>query len=121
LRVSDLQLREDHWIIADLLGKAKHVRTVPVPRWVKNAVDDWRHAASISNGYLFRKVARTNEVWGERLSAKAIWHIVKRAAKRAGIDRLAPHDLRRYAECPTMPNAKLQGATVTGFIRNDSA
>lgn len=36
-----------------------------------------------------------DKVWGERLSSKGIWHIVKRAAKRAGIERLAPHDLRR--------------------------
>ncbi len=95
LHVDDLQLREDHWIIADLVGKAKHVRTIPVPRWVKNAIDDWTRMANISNGYLFRKVDRTDKVWGERLSAKAIWHIVKRAAKRAGIDGLAPHDLGR--------------------------
>lgn len=95
LRVEDLQLREDHWIIADLVGKAKHVRTVPVPVWVKNAIDDWSDAAEITNGYLFRKVTRTDKVWEERLSSKAIWHIVKRAARRAGIDRLAPHDLRR--------------------------
>jgi integrase len=95
LRIDDLQLREDHWIIADLVGKAKHVRTIPVPTWVKNVIDEWTRAANISNGYLFRKLDRTHKVWGERLSAKAIWHIVKRAAKRAGIDRLAPHDLRR--------------------------
>jgi hypothetical protein len=31
LRMEDFQLREEHWVIADLLGKARHVRTVPVP------------------------------------------------------------------------------------------
>jgi hypothetical protein len=30
LKLDDLQQREDHWIIADLIGKGKHVRTVPV-------------------------------------------------------------------------------------------
>jgi site-specific recombinase XerD len=95
LKVDDFQVREDHWVVADLLGKAKHVRTVPVPRWVKNAVDDWTTVAEVNTGYIFRKVTRTDKVWGERLSAKAIWHVVKKAAKRAGIDRLAPHDLRR--------------------------
>jgi integrase len=95
LRIEDFQLREDHWIIADLVGKAKHIRTISVPNWVKRAVDDWTTGAGISTGYVFRKVTRTDKVWGERLSAKAIWHVVKRAAKRGGIDRLAPHDLRR--------------------------
>jgi integrase len=95
LRLEDLRMREEHWIIADLVGKAKHVRTIPVPIWVKRAIDDWTTAAEIRAGYLFRKVTNADRVSAERLSAKAIWHIVKRAAKRAGIDRLAPHDLRR--------------------------
>jgi site-specific recombinase XerD len=95
LRMEDFQLREDHWIVADLVGKAKHVRTIPVPMWVKKAVDEWTRAAEIHTGFVFRKVNSLNKVWGERLSSKAIWHIVKKAAKRAGIDRLAPHDLRR--------------------------
>ena len=28
LRVESIQLREEHWVIADLLGKAGHIRTV---------------------------------------------------------------------------------------------
>jgi site-specific recombinase XerD len=32
---------------------------------------------------------------GEGLTPKASWHIVKAAAKRAGIENLAAHDLRR--------------------------
>ncbi len=31
-----LQQREEHWAIVDLLGKGGHVRTVPVPDWVRN-------------------------------------------------------------------------------------
>ena len=34
-------------------------------------------------------------IWGAGITPKAIWHIVKAAAKRAGIRDLAPHDLRR--------------------------
>src|ERR1700674_2048694 len=32
LAVETLQQREEHWVIADLVGKGGHVRTVPVPR-----------------------------------------------------------------------------------------
>lgn len=95
LRFSDLQVREDHWIIADLVGKGKHIRTVPVPAWAKRAVDQWSVAAGVNAGAIFRKVNRLGIVWGEGITSKAVWHIVKRAAKRAGIERLAPHDLRR--------------------------
>ena len=31
IRIEDLQLREEHWVIADLIGKGRHVRTVPMP------------------------------------------------------------------------------------------
>jgi len=31
----------------------------------------------------------------ERLTEKAIWHVVREYARKAGIERLAPHDLRR--------------------------
>ena len=37
LTVEDLQIRQGHWAIVDLVGKGSHVRTVPVPAWVKQA------------------------------------------------------------------------------------
>jgi len=43
----------------------------------------------------FRRVNRLGKVWGEGITPKAIWHIVKAAAVNAGIENLAPHDLRR--------------------------
>ena len=46
VRTEDLQLREDHWILADLVGKGGHVRTVPVPAWVKVTVDAWLKSAN---------------------------------------------------------------------------
>jgi len=30
MQVESIQLREDHWVVADLLGKTGHIRTVPV-------------------------------------------------------------------------------------------
>ena len=35
LRVEDIQQREEHWVIADLVGKGGHIRTIPVPDWVE--------------------------------------------------------------------------------------
>src|ERR1035437_5899806 len=104
LRAEDFQVREEHWVIADLIGKGKHIRTVPVPNWAKRAVDEWISAAEISAGPVFRGVSRLGKICAEGLTPKAIWHVVKGAALRAGIQNLAPHDLRRYAESRTMPN-----------------
>jgi integrase len=81
--------------VADLVGKGKHIRTVPMPGWVKQAVDAWAQAAGISSGFIFRAVSRNGSIWGNHITPKAIWHVVKGAARRAGIANLAPHDLRR--------------------------
>jgi site-specific recombinase XerD len=90
-----LQRREDHWAIVDLVGKGGHIRTVPMPDWVKRTIDDWLNAADISHGKLFRCVCRKGTVWGTEITEKVVWHVVKEYAKRLGISKLAPHDLRR--------------------------
>jgi integrase len=89
LRIEDLQLREGHWVLADLNGKGGHIRTVPVPDWVK-----WAIPASIS-GTLFRSINKAGRVWGTGFTPKVIWSIVKQAASNSGLSRVAPHDLRR--------------------------
>lgn len=95
LQYDDLQIREEHWVVADLIGKGKHIRTVPMPGWVKRAVDDWMQAAGLAASFIFRAVSRTGSIWGDHITPKAIWHVVKGAARRAGIAKLAPHNLRR--------------------------
>jgi integrase len=95
LRLDSIQQREEHWVIADLVGKGGHVRTVPIPTWVKAAVDAWTTVAAITNGPFFRAINRAGGVWGDGMSAKVPWDIVRASAARAGIDKLPPHDLRR--------------------------
>src|SRR5215831_7953202 len=56
LTLDHLQQREEHWAIVDLVGKGGHVRTVPVPDWVRTELDDWLTAAAIDRGRLFRRV-----------------------------------------------------------------
>jgi site-specific recombinase XerD len=95
VRMEDVQLREEHWVIADLIGKGRHVRTVPVPNWVKRAIDEWTARAQIAAGNVFRRVHKQGRIWGDGITSKAVWHVVKAAARRTGISNLAPHDLRR--------------------------
>jgi hypothetical protein len=49
IKIGDLQLWEDHWVLADLIGKGGHLRTVPVPEWVKSVIDVLGHLAEPSN------------------------------------------------------------------------
>jgi len=66
-----------------------------MPDWVKRTIDDWLNAADISHGKLFRCVCRKGTVWGTEITEKVVWNVVKEYAKRLGISKLAPHDLRR--------------------------
>jgi site-specific recombinase XerD len=93
--IERFQRREDHWAIVDLIGKGGHIRTVPVPNWVKSAVDDWTASARISAGRVFRCVNKSGSVWGAGVTEKVVWCVVKECAAKAGIAKLAPHDLRR--------------------------
>ena len=94
LRVEDIQQREEHWVIADLIGKGGHIRTIPVPDWVKAGIDAWMAASGIANGILLRSINKAGRVWGRGFSPKVIWGVVKDKAKICEIPALAPHDLR---------------------------
>src|SRR6267142_2072678 len=49
-----IQQRDDRWCIVDLVGKHGRVRTVPMPTWVKVAIETWTAAAGGVDGYVFR-------------------------------------------------------------------
>jgi site-specific recombinase XerD len=95
LELGDIQRREDHWAIVDLTGKGGHVRTVPVPDWVSQRIAEWVTAAGISSGRLFRCVCRAGKTWGDFMTDRVVWHVVKDHAAKLGLPQLAPHDLRR--------------------------
>ena len=48
LQIESIQQREEYWVIADLVGRNGHMRTVPIPIWVKVHVDSWTAAAGIT-------------------------------------------------------------------------
>jgi site-specific recombinase XerD len=95
VKVEHFELREDHWVLADLIRKGRHMRTIPVPGWVKLTVDAWTAAADLHSGTLFRAISKAGTVHGCGFTAKVIWSIVREAASSCGIGVIAPHDLRR--------------------------
>ena len=95
LELDGIQMRQGHWAVVDLIGKGGHIRTVPIPAWVKTALDQWIRAASVTEGRIFRGVAKTGKVWGSGVSQNVVWYVVRSCCRRAGLERIAPHDLRR--------------------------
>ena len=76
----------------------------PVPDWVYCELGAWIDAAAIKTGKVFRRVSSAGKAWGEGVTEKLAWHVVKEFARKTRVNNLAPHDLRRYAECRIMPN-----------------
>jgi len=72
LEMNEVQMRQGHWAVVDLVGKGGHIRTVPIPVWVKFALDDWAAAAGITEGRIFRAVARAGKVWGDGISQNGL-------------------------------------------------
>ena len=95
LELDEIQMRQGHWAAVDLIGKGGHIRTVPIPEWVKAALDQWTVAAGVKEGRIFRAVARAGRVWGKGISQNVVWYVVKGCCERAGLEHIAPHDLRR--------------------------
>jgi site-specific recombinase XerD len=95
LKLEDIQQREGHWAIVDLVGKGGHIRTVPVPGWVKRQIDEWTRASVTVAGRLFRSIDKSQNVWGNGVTEKVVWYVVRNFAKAVGIEKIAPHDLRR--------------------------
>ena len=91
----DMSRQQGHWSIVNLVGKGNHVRTVPMPLWVKDAVDRWVATAPVTTGRVFRAVSRHGITWGTSISESVVWYVVRNCAKRLEIDHLVPHDLRR--------------------------
>ncbi len=94
LDVDTIQLREGRWVLADLEGKGRRVRTVAVPVWVKQGINAWVTAAGVEDGRLLRAISKGGKV-KKSLSDWAVWSVVEQCAKQIGIERFGAHDLRR--------------------------
>jgi integrase len=95
LRVDQLQLRENHWVIVDMVGKGGRLRTVPVPVWCKALLDSWLRDSGVSAGKVFRRSSKGGSRQDIGVTTDVVWCAVKPYAKQVGFDHLAPHDLRR--------------------------
>jgi site-specific recombinase XerD len=90
-----VQQRDGRWCIVDLVGRHGRVRTIPMPTWVKVAMDAWTSAAGVTEGFVFRPVNRAGQAQGVSLSEKVVWQAasavrVGRRSARNGATHLVP-------------------------------
>src|ERR1700686_5157194 len=62
LTLAHVQQRDGRWCIVDLVGKHGRVRAVPMPTWVKVAIDAWTSSAGLADGRVFRPVNRGDAI-----------------------------------------------------------
>ena len=73
-------------------GKGKKDRDLAIPNYLTDLLDTWRSIRPKSN-YFFSTLK------GRKLSDRYIQQMVKRYAKKAGIEKnISPHTLRQYGE-----------------------
>jgi site-specific recombinase XerD len=90
-----IQQRDGRWVLVDLIGKRNKVRSVPMPNWTKQAIDEYASAANLTEGMVFRPLNRGGHLTREKMTEQAIYNVVVGYAKALGFGKLAPHDLRR--------------------------
>ena len=90
-----IQQRDGRWVLVDIIGKRNKVRSVPMPNWTKQAIDEYANAGALSEGIVFRPINKRGRVTGERMTEQAVYNLVTQYAAMVGVANLAPHDLRR--------------------------
>ena len=58
----------------------------------ETAVDAWTDAAGVWDGAVFRAINKVGQVWGQGMTAKVPWDVVRTAAASAGIENLHSDD-----------------------------
>lgn len=105
-----IQQRDGRWVIVDLVGKGKRIRSVPMPAWAKMLIDDYvqmaagaampEDAALVAAGWpapgarVFRPMNNRGAFTGEIWLPQNIMGMVAGHGRRTGLD-IKPHDLRR--------------------------
>lgn len=92
----DLSIQNNRHILR-VHGKGKKSATIDLPRSVIQTLETWnRYCKSPDkNTPIIRRIWKGGGVSKNGLSADGIWFIVGECAKYAGIEHVAPHDLRR--------------------------
>jgi len=90
-----IQQRDGRWVLTDIVGKRNKVRSVPMPNWTKQAIDEYASALELTDGIVFCSINKGGRIAGERMSEQAIYNLVMEYSVSAGVGRIAPHDLRR--------------------------
>ncbi len=76
-------------------GKGNKERLLYVDNGALDALNDWLSIRGDHEGALFNPILKSGKIQTRRMTDQAIYNLLLSHAKRAGIARFSPHDLRR--------------------------
>ena len=80
---------------ARIIGKGNKERMLFLDDGTVTAVKQWLAIRGNHEGALFYRVLKNGKLQAGRLSAQAIYNVVKKRQKEAGISEISPHDFRK--------------------------
>jgi site-specific recombinase XerD len=90
-----------------VLGKGNKERMAYLPDGAFQRLESWvEEIRSDIPGPLFSRVRRYDDVTSERMTSQAIYHILNSRSVEAGIEKCAPHDLRRTFASSMLENGE---------------
>ena len=95
LTFDHIQQRDGRWVLVDITGKRNKVRSVPMPSWTKQAIDEYATAAELTEGIVFCPINKGGRIANDGMSEQAIYNLVVEYGQLLSLTKLAPHDLRR--------------------------
>ena len=117
LNLSDLFEKESKLRIT---GKGSKQREVFLSEEALNLLSEWLSLRGRALGPLFTRVSKGGKVSPQRLSAQAIYYILKNRQKKAGLEAFTPHDLRRTT-ITDMLSAEVDVLTVSAIAGHNSS
>lgn len=78
-----------------VMGKGRKVRTVYLTAGLRTAIDDWRRLRGDQPGPLFLAIRQGGTILHSGMSGAAVYGVLGKRAKEAGVKNITPHDLRR--------------------------
>ncbi|MDD2522218.1 MAG: tyrosine-type recombinase/integrase [Anaerolineaceae bacterium] len=103
-----------------ILGKGSKQREVFLSEDAITALDTWLSHRGRRLGPLFTRVSKGGKVKLERLSAQAVYYVLKTRQTQAGLEAFTPHDLRRTT-ITDMLSADVDVLTVSAIAGHNSS
>jgi len=95
LTIGDWDKNKGHVVVRK--GKGNKDRLVPLPTGAQEALKVWlrRRGVTTSADALICAVHKSGKADNKPISTQAVWKALQARAKKAGVERFSPHDLRR--------------------------